>query len=95
MINDAMIAAGEAHPVHRLACQVAQPKADEANNRVAASKAAESVVADADAFARRCLPGDGQELILAAEDEFGLQADEPGDVEDDGARTGGFDRLAQ
>ena len=70
MIYNAMIATGQAHAVHGLACQVAQTQAYEAYNRIAASKPAEGVIANTDALARCGLSGNGQEFVLFTEHEF-------------------------
>ena len=56
---------------------------------------AEVVFAEADAFAGRGLAGDGEVGIRAANDEPRFKRDQAGDVEDDGARAGLLDGVAQ
>ena len=76
-----------------VAALVADPDADVADDDVVRVRAAEGVVLEADAVARRGLPGDRE--VRVADDELRLQRDHPADAEHDRPRAARLDRLPQ
>src|SRR5262249_4286350 len=93
VVEDDVIAAAGAAAVLRDAGLVAEADADVADDDVVRLETAEGVVLQADAVARRRLPGDRQ--VRVVNDQLRLQRDDAADAEDDRARSAGLDRLAQ
>ena len=70
MIDDAMVATGQPHAIHRLATQIAQPQPNISHDGVLRPETTEGVVANADPFAWSSLSSNRKKLILFAENKF-------------------------
>ena len=64
MINDAIVATAETRAVHRLVREIANAKTHIANNHIVRAVSTAGKIGEADAIARRSLPGDGAICIM-------------------------------
>src|SRR5690606_4457424 len=93
VIDDGIVATGEAHAVECLARLVAGADADVANDQVLGAKAAEVVVREADALARCGLPRDGE--VAIPNDQSALEHDAARHVKNYRPRPFGLNRFAE
>ena len=95
MVNDAVIRRSHAHAVERGAGNISRPHANVADDDIRRAQHSEIIFAEADALARRRLPGDGEVGIRRMNDEPRFERDKTGDLEDNSARAGLLDGITQ